>query len=130
LTISPGIKIPLLAKKNPKCTSVVGCKTTRICNGSFKRAYQRIFKIFEPLSPGEVVNTSVRAEIRTSTSDPIYTMSYPYPTNMRGEVDRQIEELLRDGIIKPPKNPKPNGEKQYRMVLDFKRLNAVTIADT
>jgi len=57
-------------------------------------------------------------------------------------VDRQIEELLRDGIIKPskspynspvwvvPKKPKPNGEKQYRMVIDFKRLNAVTIADT
>jgi len=61
---------------------------------------------------------------------------------MRGEVDRQIEELLRDGIIKPskspynspvwvvPKKPKPNGEKQFRMVIDFKRLNAVTIADT
>jgi len=61
---------------------------------------------------------------------------------MRGEVDRQIYELLRDGIIKPSKSPynspvwvvtkkpKPNGEKQYRMVIDFKRLNAVTIADT
>jgi len=62
-------------------------------------------KIFEPLSPGEAVDTRVRAEIRTSTSDPIYTKSYPYPTNMRGEVDRQIEELLRDEIIKPSKSP-------------------------
>ncbi|KAH8326864.1 hypothetical protein KR067_006499 [Drosophila pandora] len=26
--------------------------------------------------------------------------------------------------------PKQNGEKQYRMVIDFKRLNAVTISDT
>jgi len=49
---------------------------------------------------------------------------------------------MRNRIIKPskspynstvwvvPKKPKPNGENQYRMVIDFKRLNAVTIADT
>lgn len=28
-----------------------------------------------------------------------------------------------------PKKPKPIGEKQYRLVIDFKRLNAVTIPD-
>ncbi|KAH8295567.1 hypothetical protein KR054_009054 [Drosophila jambulina] len=61
---------------------------------------------------------------------------------MRGEVENQVDELLREGIIRPskspynspiwvvPKKPKPNGEKQYRMVIDFKRLNAVTISDT
>lgn len=61
---------------------------------------------------------------------------------MRGEVDRQIKELLCEGVIRPsnspyyspicvvPKKRKPNGEKQYRMVIDFKGLNAVTISDT
>jgi len=98
--------------------------------------------IFDPLSPGEAVDTSVRAEIRTSTQEPIYSKSYPYPANMRGEVENQVDELLREGIIRPSKRPynspiwvvpkksKPNGEKQYRMVIDFKRLNAVTISDT
>jgi len=61
---------------------------------------------------------------------------------MIGEVENQVDELLREGIIRPskrpynspiwvvPKKPKPNGEKQYQMVIDFKRLNAVTISDT
>ncbi|KAH8342551.1 hypothetical protein KR084_007958, partial [Drosophila pseudotakahashii] len=71
LTIAPGIKIPLL-------------ESAKVALNALIREY---FKIFEPLSPGEAVDTSVRAEIRTSTSDPIYTKRYTYPTNMRGEVD-------------------------------------------
>jgi len=142
LTISRGIKIPLLAKKSLNVHLLLDAKHPESAKEPLNALISEYFKIFEPLSPGEAVDTSVRAETRTSTSDPIYTKSYPYPTNMREEVDRQIEELLRDGIIKPskspynstvwvvPKKPKPNGEKQYRMVIDFKRLNAVTIADT
>lgn len=84
----------------------------------------------------------MQAEIRTTTDDPIYTKSYPYPANMRAEVEKQIAQLLRDGIIRPSKSPynspiwivekKPDasGTKKYRMVIDFKRLNAVTISDT
>lgn len=57
-------------------------------------------------------------------------------------MDRQIGELLSEGIIRPsrspynspvwivPKKAKPDGEKQWRLVIDFKRLNAVTISDT
>ncbi|KAH8340316.1 hypothetical protein KR067_012629, partial [Drosophila pandora] len=56
-----------------------------------KQALDNLLKefasIFEPLSSGEAVNTTVKAEIRTSTQDPIFTRSYPYPTNMRGEVE-------------------------------------------
>lgn len=65
----------------------------------------------------------------------------PYPASMRIEVDRQIQQLLDDSTIwhsrsrynSPvwivPKKPKPNMEKEYRLVIDFKRLNYVTIAD-
>jgi len=78
----------------------------------------------------------------TSTQEPIYSKSYPYPANMRGEMENQVDELLREGIIRHskspynskiwevPKKPKPKGEKQYRMVINFNRLNAVTISDT
>lgn len=61
---------------------------------------------------------------------------------MRAEVEKQTGQLLQDGIIRPSKSPynspiwivekKPDasGTKKYRMVIDFKRLNAVTISDT
>jgi len=114
---------PLLAAEHPDGTQ-------QILNSLLKK----FFQIFEPPSPGMSVEMTVKAEIRTSTQDPTYTKSYPYPVKMRREFERQIEELLQDGIIRPsnrpynspiwivPKKPKPNGEKQYRMVVDFSTL--------
>jgi len=119
LIIAPGIKLPLLARQS---LNVHPKQTLNSLNHEYS-------KIFDPLTPGEAVDT-------------IYMKSYPYPANVRSEVDRQIKELLSERIIKPskspynspvwvvPKKPKPNGEKQYRKVIDFKWLNAVTISDT
>lgn len=90
----------------------------------------------------EIVDTSVQAEIKTTTDEPIYTKTYPYPVNMRIEVEEQIKKLLHDGIIRPSKSPynspiwvvekkmDASGTKKYRMVIDFKKLNAVTVSDT
>lgn len=92
-------------------------------------------------SDNGTIETNVRAGIRTSTSDPIYTKSYPYTSHLRTEVENQITQMLKDGKISPSKSPynsplwlvekkpKPNGKKQYRLVVDFRRLNAVTIPD-
>lgn len=98
--------------------------------------------IFGSISDKEFMETNVRAEIKTSTSEPIYTKSYPYPANLREEVEKQISKMIENGIIRASKSPynspiwivpkKPNSsrEKQYRLGVDFKRLNAVTISDT
>lgn len=60
---------------------------------------------------------------------------------MRAEVDKQIKKLLEDNVIRPskssynspiwivPKKMDVSGEKKYRMVKDYKKLNAVTIPD-
>lgn len=142
LVISPGIKIPLLAKRSLNVNTLLDSTHPEEARRILKALIDEYSHLFDPLSPGEAVDTSVRAEIRTNTSDPIYTKSYPYPANMRSEVDRQIGELLSEGIIRPsrspynspvwivPKKAKPDGEKQWRLVIDFKRLNAVTISDT
>lgn len=61
---------------------------------------------------------------------------------MRQEIDKEIKKLLRDNVIRPstspynapiwivPKKLNKDGERKYRMVIDYKRLNAVTIANT
>lgn len=128
LIISPGIKIPLLARRSLNVYPLLDAE------------HPEDAKRIPP--PGDAVETAVRAEIRTSTDNPMYSKTYPYPANMRDEVDRQVKELLDGGIIRPsnspynspvwivPKKPKPNGEKQYRLVIDFKRLNSITISDT
>lgn len=85
--------------------------------------------------------TKVVAEIRTNTETPVYTHSYPYPMSLKDEVESQIQTLLRDGIIRPsrspynspvwivPKKSDTSGERKYRVVIDYRKLNLVTIPD-
>lgn len=85
--------------------------------------------------------TNVKAEIRTSSDTPVYSKFYQYPMSLKDEVQRQIKELLNDGIIRPSRSPynspvwivpkklDASGEKKYRMVIDYRKLNKVTIAD-
>lgn len=83
----------------------------------------------------------VVGEIRTENESPIYTRSYPYPMALKDVVEEEIRRLLRDGIIRPsrspynspiwvvPKKEDSSGRKKYRLVVDFRKLNAVTIPD-
>lgn len=85
--------------------------------------------------------TKVVGEIRTTTDTPVYTKFYPYPASLKSEVENQVKKLLNDGIIRPsrspfnspvwivPKKPDSAGNKQYRMVIDYRKLNSITIAD-
>lgn len=85
--------------------------------------------------------TRVKSEIWTTTNETTYTRNYPYPTALKGIVDEEISKLLKDGIIRPsrspynspiwvvPKKEDASGQKKYRVVVDFRKLNSITIAD-
>lgn len=72
-------------------------------------------------------------------SRPIFVKQYRIPEGQRAEMNRQINDLLANGIIEPstsewnfplllvPKKPNARGEKQQRLVVDFKRLNEITV---
>jgi hypothetical protein len=83
----------------------------------------------------------VKAQIRTTTDEPVFTKSYPYPMALKDEVERQIGELLDNGIIRPSRSPynspvwivdkkeDASGKKKYRLVIDYRKLNKITIPD-
>lgn len=72
-------------------------------------------------------------------TNPIFTRQYRIPETQRNEIQRQIDELEKKGIIEKsnsawnsplllvPKKDNKEGGKEYRMVIDFRKLNAVTI---
>lgn len=49
--------------------------------------------------------TQVEGEIRTSSDLPVYSKHYPYPASLRPEVERQMNQLLLDGIVRPSRSP-------------------------
>ena len=85
--------------------------------------------------------TKVECSINTTDDVPVHQRVYPYPASYTEEVNKQITKLLDDGIIRPsrsawtspvwivPKKPDTSGEKKFRLVIDYRKVNEKTIAD-
>ncbi|KAL4083611.1 hypothetical protein QTP88_028927 [Uroleucon formosanum] len=86
--------------------------------------------------------TAVTHEIKTSEAvHPIHEKPYRLPQRHRQEITEKMEALEREGVIAPsdspgnapllvvPKKPDVNGVVKYRVCIDFRRLNQVTVGD-
>lgn len=83
----------------------------------------------------------IKHEIKTLNENPIYTKTYRYPEIHRDEVSKQINQMLDSKIIRPsdspysapiwvvPKKKDASGTEKWRIVIDYRKLNEVTIND-
>jgi hypothetical protein len=71
--------------------------------------------------------------IETGSHPPIKQRPYRVSPNMKDEIDKQVDKMLNNGIIRPSSSPysspvvmvkKKNGE--YRFAVDYRKLNAIT----
>lgn len=62
-------------------------------------------KLFAEPDEKLTYTTQVEGEIRTSSDLPVYSKHYPYPASLRPEVERQMNQLLLDGIVRPSRSP-------------------------
>ncbi|XP_043475954.1 uncharacterized protein LOC122507359 [Leptopilina heterotoma] len=94
--------------------------------------------------PGEPLEATniLRHSIPTTDDCPIFSRQYRFPQIHKDEITKQVNELLKNKIIKPsqspyntpvwivPKKPDSSGNLKWRMVLDFRKLNEKTIGDS
>ena len=82
----------------------------------------------------------VEHAIDTGNHAPIRQRQYRIPATVTGEVDKQVEDMLRNGIIEHSQSPwaspmmivKQNtrdGKVKFRFVIDMRKLNEVTVKD-
>jgi hypothetical protein len=103
------------------------------------RDYHDIFYLpGDKLSCTTIVKHSINVIPDTS---PINTRPYRLPESQKTEVDKQVGKLLKEGIVAEsnspwnspllivPKKADASGEKKWRLVIDFRRLNEKTIGD-
>lgn len=80
--------------------------------------------------------------IPTTSEVPIHTKTYRFPQIHEQEVKTQVKKLLEQNIIRPstspwtspiwivPKKIDASGKRKWRMVIDYRKLNEVTIGDS
>lgn len=98
--------------------------------------YQDVFFIQEDHLT--VTNAAVH-EIETTTNVSIIKRQYRFPEKTKIQINKEIKEIEQRGIIRPSKSswnapvlciPKKDldaeGNKKYRIVVDFRALNLIT----
>lgn len=114
-------------------------------NTEEKSELQRLITKYENAfyHPGDdlTFTNEIKHKIETGDHGPVYTKSYRYPAIHTEEVDRQMNEMLEQGIIKHssspynspiwvvPKKEDKVGNKEWRIVIDYRKLNAITEDD-
>ena len=84
---------------------------------------------------------AIKHEIITNSNRPIYSKIYRYPQCHEEEISKQISDMLSQGIIRESKSPYnsplwivpkklDNSQiKKWRIVIDYRKLNEITIDD-
>lgn len=85
--------------------------------------------------------SEIKHKVNTKHDMPIYSKLYRYPEVHKEEVNRQIQEMLKDGIIREstspynspiwivPKKQDFSNIQKWRIVIDYRKLNDITIED-
>ena len=101
--------------------------------------YQDVFYL-----PGEKLSCTNAARHTIQLEQgvtPINTRPYRLPESQEKEIDKQVKQLVEDGIITEsdypwnspllivPKRAGPDGKPKWRLVVDFRQLNEKTVGD-
>lgn len=111
-----------------------------------EQGYYRLPKIIKQMSdvfllPGEPLTATNLVVHRIELTDavPVFIRQYPIPQALQGVLQEQINKLLCEGVIEPsespynspiwivPKKDAADGSKQWRLVIDFRKLNEKTL---
>lgn len=109
---------------------------------------EKLFSLFVEFNeifflPGDTLQSSIETPHKITTPEdatPIFVKNYRFPEILRKEVEKQTDNLLQQKIIVPsespwnapvwivPKKADASGKKKFRMVVDYRKLNDITIA--
>lgn len=88
----------------------------------------------DKLTTTHVYQHSIRLQ---PNAEPVFVKPYRLPYSQKTEIKRQLDSMLADGIIEPctsdwsspillvPKKLDASGEKKWRLVIDYRKLNDV-----
>lgn len=121
-----------------------GSKNISFTNGLPRTQLEELLEKYEKLFDTESTlpyTGDITHSLELLNEKPIHKKQYRYPNAQIPEIKRQINELLANDIIQESKSPwnspiiivnkkdDESGKKKFRMVIDYRELNAKTIDD-
>lgn len=138
---SPNIKPTTLCNDNRTDSKFRTAHLSTSEQQKLKEVLERNQDVFHEPDKTLTCTTKVECVINTTDEIPVHQRVYPYPAAYTEEVNKQMNKLLQDGIIRPsrsawtspvwivPKKSDASGEKKFRMVVDYRKINEKTVAD-
>lgn len=133
-----------LYKPQPQPTCLKELQTNHL-NPEEKHALTKICTKFSHVfyNDNETLSftNKIRHSIPTTSETPIHARSYRYPFIHKDEVKKQIDLMLNQDIIRSsfspwsapvwvvPKKTPQNGQQKWRLVIDYRKLNDITVSD-
>lgn len=100
------------------------------------QALRNLVNKFSTLSNTKLGCTSLVEHKIVTDSDPIKQRYYPVNPIMQTHLDRELNQMIEDGIVEPSNSPWSSPvllvkkhDNSYRFVVDYRKLNAVTKKD-
>lgn len=150
INMTNGVSLPFLTKAIQEEVNVLEVSEVQdlqlgYLNETERHLIKRLVRKHDRLlfREGDILTSTntVVHEIRTTTDEQINSKLYRYPPKHETEVRRQMEDMERQGIIRKsrskysspiiivPKKKDSSGIQKFRIVVDYRRLNQVTIDD-
>lgn len=131
--------------KKLDCNSIRDKIRTNHLNNEEEKSLLKLLSTYEDIlhQDGQQLTftNKVKHEIKTKDEIPVYTRSYRYPYVHKEEIQKQINAMLDQQIIRPsyspwsspiwvvPKKADAANVQKWRLVVDYRKLNDKTIDD-
>ena len=135
-----GREIPSPVNITPNKLESINEKIHEINNPEIKEELRSLLIDFADVISGKDeplgYTTAIKHKIRLKNLEPIYVPAYRLPHKYKDEIETTCNDLLSQGIIEESHSPYnfpllcvPKKDRTWRVVVDFRKLNDVTIPD-
>ncbi|BFZ05447.1 hypothetical protein BsWGS_08486 [Bradybaena similaris] len=113
------------------------CNVSKSMPTQYKQQLVKLLKEYSSIFSNKPGRTNlIEHEIKVSTESPVRVKPYPIPVHYKAQVEKEIEELEKNGIIVrsnsnycSPMFIIKKKDDTLRICIDYRQLNAITITD-
>lgn len=125
-------------KRTKSLLNILSSRMPKFIQSDLLPICEEFSDIFSLETDMATVNNFYTQKLRLDDKNPVYVKNYRLPYTQKTEIDRQVNNLLKNNLIEPSQSnfnsplilvPKKGQNKKWRMCVDYRLVNKKLIAD-